>query len=88
LTTHVDHWRTLVFRAYWDGSEDPAVEVPCGDFFCSGWGRFAQVNAQPIAVNPNGGFNSYWPMPFRRGARFTMEAETMEIHTGTGGAPR
>ena len=28
-------------------------------------GRFAQVNSQPIAANPNGGFNSYWPMPFR-----------------------
>jgi hypothetical protein len=23
------------------------------------------VNAQPINVNPLGGFNSYWPMPFR-----------------------
>jgi hypothetical protein len=73
LTTHVDHWRTLVLRAYWDKSTEPAVEVPCGDFFCNGWGRFAQVNAQPIAANPNGGFNSYWPMPFRSGARFTVE---------------
>lgn len=52
LTTHPDHWRRLVLRAYWDGSEEPAVEVPYGDFFCSGWGRFAQVNAQPVAVNP------------------------------------
>ena len=73
ITTHVDNWRALVLRAYWDGADEPAVEVPYGDFFCSGWGRFAQVNSQPIAANPNGGFNSYWPMPFRSGARLTIE---------------
>jgi hypothetical protein len=73
ITTHVDNWRTLVLRAYWDGSKAPAIEVPYGDFFCSGWGRFAQISSQPIAVNPNGGFNAYWPMPFRTGARFTIE---------------
>ena len=69
-------WTTgagLVLRAYWDGADEPAVEVPFGDFFCSGWGRFAQVSSQPVAANPNGGFNSYWPMPFRSGARLTVE---------------
>lgn len=73
LTTHSDHWRRLILRAYWDGAEEPAIEVPYGDFFCSGWGRFAQINAQPVSANPNGGFNSYWPMPFRTGARLTIE---------------
>ena len=78
ITTHTDNWRTLVLRAYWDGADEPAVEVPYGDFFCSGWGRFAQVNSQPIAANPHGGFNSYWPMPFRSGARLTIE-NTSEV---------
>jgi len=73
ITTHSDNWRTLLLRAYWDGADEPAVEVPYGDFFCNGWGVFAQVNSQPIAANPNGGFNSYWPMPFRSGARLTLE---------------
>jgi hypothetical protein len=73
ITTHTDHWRTLVLRAYWDGAEEPAVEVPYGDFFCSGWGRFAQVSSQLVAANPQGGFNSYWPMPFRESARLTVE---------------
>ncbi|HTN57162.1 MAG TPA: glycoside hydrolase family 172 protein [Protaetiibacter sp.] len=73
ITTHQDNWRTLVLRAYWDGSPDPAVEVPYGDFFCNGWGEFAQVSSQMIASNPHGGFNSYWPMPFRTGARLTLE---------------
>ncbi|GAA1730056.1 glycoside hydrolase family 172 protein [Brachybacterium phenoliresistens] len=73
ITTHTDHWRTLVLRAYWDGAEEPAIEVPYGDFFCQGWGVFSQVSSQMIAVNPHGGFNSYWPMPFRTGARLTLE---------------
>ncbi|MCT1774698.1 glycoside hydrolase family 172 protein [Brachybacterium sp. p3-SID957] len=73
VTTHPDNWRTLVLRAYWDGSEEPAVEVPYGDFFCHGWGVFAQVDSQMVAANPHGGFNSYWPMPFREGARLTLE---------------
>ncbi|BDZ51400.1 hypothetical protein GCM10025867_36410 [Frondihabitans sucicola] len=73
ITTHTDNWRTLILRAYWDGSDDPAVEVPYGDFFCSGWGVFSQVTSQAIAANPHGGFNSYWPMPFRTAARLTLE---------------
>ncbi|MFW6599456.1 glycoside hydrolase family 172 protein [Propionibacteriaceae bacterium Y2011] len=73
LTTHRDHWRSLVLRAYWDGDHEPAIEVPVGDFFASGWGRFAQVSSAMVAVNPHGGFNSYWPMPFGSSAHLTLE---------------
>lgn len=73
VTTHRDNWRSLVLRAYWDGSEEPAIEVPLGDFFASGWGQYAQVSSSMIAANPNGGFNSYWPMPFAKSARLTVE---------------
>ena len=73
LTTHPSHWRQLMLRMYWDGDYEPAVEVPVGDFFGQGWGEFAQLSSQMIAVNPHGGCNSYWPMPFRRGARITIE---------------
>ncbi len=73
ITTRAANWRTLILRAYWDGADDPAIEVPYGDFFCSGWGRFTQVSSQPIAANPYGGFNSYWPMPFTHSARLTLE---------------
>jgi hypothetical protein len=73
LTTPRDRWRTLVLRAYWDQAAEPAVEVPIGDFFANGWGRFAQVSSSMIAANPHGGFNSYWPMPFERSAQLTVE---------------
>lgn len=73
LTTHKDNWRSMLLRAYWDDADEPAIEVPLGDFFANGWGRFAQVSSAMIASNPHGGFNSYWPMPFRSGARLTVE---------------
>lgn len=73
LTTHPSNWRRLLLRFFWDGDAEPAIEVPVGDFFAQGWGRFAQVSSIPVAVNPNGGFNCYWPMPFRRSARISLE---------------
>ncbi|MCM6763038.1 DUF2961 domain-containing protein [Rathayibacter sp. ZW T2_19] len=65
--------RDLVLRAYWDDSEQPAVEVPLGDFFCNGFATRALVTSIPIVVAPTGGMNSYIPMPFRRSARLTLE---------------
>jgi len=73
LTCHPSSWRNLIFRMYWDGEENPSVEVPIGDFFCNGWCERSNVNSLPIAVNPAGGMNSYWEMPFRKSARITME---------------
>ena len=29
--------RDLIMRMYWDGEENPSVEVPLGDFFCCGY---------------------------------------------------
>ncbi len=73
ITSAADRWRDFILRMSWDGSPEPAVEVPLGDFFCNGWKSFSQVDSVPIAANPNGGFNSYWPMPFRSGAVITIE---------------
>ena len=73
LTVHPQHWRSLVLRMYWDEEETPSVEVPLGDFFCMGWCERANLTSLPVAVNPAGGFNCYWEMPFRRHARITVE---------------
>jgi hypothetical protein len=71
--TFTGHWRYAILRFYWDDSEVPSVEVPVGDFFCCGWGRYAQVNALPVNVNPGSAFNCYWEMPFRKRCRITVE---------------
>jgi len=67
--------RDLVLRAYWDESPHPSVEVPLGDFFCNGFATRALVTSVPIVVAPTGGMNCYFPMPFRRSARITLESQ-------------
>ncbi len=71
--TPTGHWRFLILRMYWDGEETPSVEVPVGDFFACGWNQYAQVSSLAVCVNPGSAFNCYWPMPFRKSARITVE---------------
>lgn len=71
-TVRPQHWRSLVLRCFWDNADAPAIEVPLGDFFCQGWCEFSPVSSMPVAVTASGGFNSYWPMPFRDNARLTL----------------
>jgi len=73
MTTSPTFWRQLVLRAYWDGEESPSIECPYGDFFVNGWCERCHVNSLPIVVNPAGGMNAYWEMPFRKSARLTIE---------------
>jgi D-arabinan exo alpha-(1,3)/(1,5)-arabinofuranosidase (non-reducing end) len=65
--------RDLILRIHWDDQAQPSVESPLVDFFCVGWGPFAQVSSLAVAVNPNNGLNCFWEMPFRRHARVTLE---------------
>jgi len=66
-------WRYSILRMYWDGETEPSVETPVGDFFAMGWGKYSPISSLAICVNPGSAFNSYWPMPFRKKARITME---------------
>jgi hypothetical protein len=71
--TPTGNWRFNILRMYWDGEENPSVEVPLGDFFAMGWGKYARISSLAVCVNPGSAFNSYWPMPFRRKAKITVE---------------
>ncbi|NLM40594.1 MAG: DUF2961 domain-containing protein [Firmicutes bacterium] len=73
MTCFPSHWRSLVLRIYWDDEKQASVETPIGDFFCNGWCERSNVNSLPIAVNPAGGMNSYWEMPFRKSAKLVVE---------------
>ncbi len=68
-------YRSAILRIYWDDEATPSVEVPVGDFFASGWGKGNEpiINSAAVAVNPGSGFNAFWPMPFRRKFRATLE---------------
>src|SRR6187402_2289475 len=71
--TPTGNWRYSILRFYWDDETTPSVEAPVGDFFCMGWGRYASLQSLAVCVNPGSAFNCYWPMPFRKKCRITME---------------
>ena len=71
--------RDLVLRIYWNHEDNPSVEVPLGDFFCNGHAMRCDINSIPIVVAPDGGFNCYFPMPFRDNATVTIESEHPDV---------
>ncbi|HYK44521.1 MAG TPA: glycoside hydrolase family 172 protein [Parafilimonas sp.] len=71
--TPTGNWRYTILRFYWDDEPNPSVEVPVGDFFCMAWGQYASVQSLAVTVNPGSAFNCYWPMPFRKKCKITME---------------
>ena len=73
VTTDSKRYRSLILRAYWDGEAEPSVEAPIGDFFGCPFAARLKLTSLPINVNPSGGMNCYFPMPFRGGARITVE---------------
>lgn len=70
-------YRNAILRCYWDGAGDPSVEVPLGDFFGVTHGRVREFSSAMASVNAgfgsSHGLNVYFPMPFERGARITLE---------------
>lgn len=77
-----DYCRRIVLRIYWDGLAEPSVEAPIGDFFGVGHGLRKNFVSLPLQMSPqNGkGFNSWWPMPFRRSARVEVENQGPEAY--------
>ncbi|RYG29512.1 MAG: DUF2961 domain-containing protein, partial [Chitinophagaceae bacterium] len=81
--TPTGNWKYSIIRFYWDDEKEPSVEVPVGNFFGMGWNEYAHLNSLPVTVNPGSAFNCYWPMPFRKKCKITMEnigAERMTLY--------
>ena len=76
-----DHLKEVVLRAYWDGEPSPSIESPIGDFFGVGHARVSNYWSLPLNMVTGAGpqtqnraaLNCYFPMPFERGARLTVE---------------
>lgn len=71
--TPTGNWKFSIIRMYWDDETTPSVECPVGDFFAMGWNQYSPLSSLAICVNPGSAFNCYWPMPFRKKCRITME---------------
>lgn len=69
-------YRDIIIRIYWDEQDAPSVEAPIGDFFCNAWKCRQNILALPINVNPTGGMNIYFPMPFQKHARITVQNDS------------
>lgn len=85
LTSHAgraNELNALSLRIYWDGREEPGIEVPLGDFFAVGQGQPAVVESVPVQVSPSGALSCYWRMPFATSARLVVTNDNPDRTTG------
>lgn len=68
----VEIQRQCILRCYWDGETEPSVECPVSDFFGLGFGQWTDFQSAPLNMT-SGGYNCYWPMPFKKSCRITLE---------------
>ena len=69
--------RNIILRMYWDNEQEdsPSVEAPIGDFFGLGHAKHKNYVSLPLQMSPQWGkgFNCWWPMPFSKGFKITVE---------------
>ena len=74
--TLTGRYRSAILRVYYDGQENPSIEVPLADFFASAYTTlkdFAPIDSIPVSVHPGNAFNCYWKMPFKEKVLMTLE---------------
>jgi hypothetical protein len=71
--------RNYIFRVYWDDAAHPSVEAPLGDFFGVAHGRSTGYMTPYIGTPEGKGFQCYFPMPFDRRCRMTLENDTPDV---------
>lgn len=69
-----DAMRRILIRGFWDGEENPSIEVPLGDFFGSGF-EYKHHLAHYCGMS-SGGYYCYFPMPFNKSARIEITNES------------
>lgn len=71
------YYRKILLKVYYDDEIEPSILVPVGDFFGMGHGITKVFDSMPLQMAPDKGrgFNSWWPMPFRKRIRITMLSE-------------
>jgi len=75
VATKDPHWgRSLVLRAYWDGEQEPSVQVPLGDFFTGPFGEYRENPALLVGMSAQACY-AFLPMPFAQHARLEVTKE-------------
>ena len=78
-----ERMRALWMEVFYDGETEPSISVPCLDFFGLPHGRTAAYTSALSAAQEGRGFNSYYPMPFRRSVRVEVtngSERSMELY--------
>lgn len=68
----------MLIRVFYDGREEPGVEVPFGDFFANCFGKRSEVISLPVIVEDADSYNSFWPMPFQKSIRIEIVNQSKE----------
>ena len=69
--------RNVILRFYWDDQTTPSVEAPITDFFGNCHGRLGPFDSEFLTVaEKRGGFNCYFPMPFKKNAKLLVHNES------------
>lgn len=78
-----DQLRSAVLKVYWEGSSEPSVNVPFGDFFGSVWNR-TRYQSRFFGLEDDT-FSCRFPMPFKQSARIAVLNESGELLNVAGG---
>ncbi len=62
----------VLLRVFYDGHDQPDIEVPLGDFFANCFGKRTEVISHPVVVEDADSYNCFWRMPFRRSIRIEL----------------
>ncbi len=74
ITDSAKYGRQLILRIYFDGQENPSVNVPLSDFFANAdYNEYRQISSLAICYNPRKGMNCYFEMPYFKGFRIELE---------------
>ena len=68
--------RGVVLLIYFDGTDEPAVQCPLGDFFGDGCNGKSMNFSTPLIECAPGSYNTYIPMPFKTRARVVLRNDT------------
>jgi hypothetical protein len=82
--------RAVLLRFYWDGSSQPSVDAPLGEFFGESYGE-PDYKSLPLGVIDGMGY-CYWRMPFKKSARLVAvnqgeEPVTIDYEVATRSGP-
>ena len=71
----------LAFEVFYDGAVEPSISLPALDFFGMPLGRPVDYSSVLTSAQDGRGFNAFFPLPIRGGARFELADRKIDAET-------